>query len=493
MLPSDSSHPLLRDLRPLQLTDLPRFKQAIADGEQQGWSYFFPYLLFVRLGSQSSRMIWVEDEGSICLFKHQYGRKKRLDLIFPPFPYQEPVLLRALERVNDFNQAFSSWVYFIDEKDMPMVQAVKIFRVSKRNPQYLFSPRELANLSGSGFRNLRRNINTAQRQAEIHIQPYSPKHATQCRQLLAYWENRKENKPRDLAYQNRYALNAFLFAPQMEPQNLHGHVFIVNEQVRAFTFGGEIRPDIGCLLLAIADPLVTCLSYLVRQHFFANMQKCRVVNDGTDGGENGLKEMKQRFRPCGLHTVFQAKQVSRLPTRLSPVPAPKQTSRTLPPKLEYATVTMPINLQSTGAYPHARYELRPSRMLPDQVGLFALMPFRAEEVVAPYSDFDESRLITWEELETLDETTRYKVMQYCYKDKKGIHAPKNINAIRICYFINHSCDPNLYCNKNGDFIALRDISAREELTADLEKNMKRTCLEFTCGCGSKQCRKIVRI
>lgn len=279
----------------------------------------------------------------------------------------------------------------------------------------------------------------------------------------------------------------------MADKDLQGHVYLVNGQVRAFTFGGEIRPDLGCLLLAIADPEVTSLSYLVRHHFFANMQHCPTINDGSDGGDTGLKEMKQRFRPCGLHPVFTAKQVAGLPTRITHSLTTKQTSRALPPKLEQSTVNMPTSQQSPGAYPKARYELRPSRMLPDQVGLFALTPFLAEEIVTPYSDFDESHLITWEELETLDETTRYKVMQYCFKSSKGIHAPKDINSIGVCYFINHSCDPNLYCNKNGDFIARRNISDGEELTADLEKNMKRTCLEFTCGCGSKQCRKLVRI
>lgn len=516
MLPSDSSHPLLRDLRPLQLTDLPRFKQAIAEGEQMGWNYFFPFLLFVRLGSRSSRCIWAEDEGSLCLYKHQYGQKNRLDLIFPPFPFQKSALRRAIERVNDFNQSHTSWLHFIDEKDMPQVRELDIFRLTKRNPQYLFSPQELTRMDGSQFRNLRRNINTARRQADISIHPYGPEYAAQCRQLLTFWENRKENRQRSLLYQSRYALNVFHFEPQMDDRDLHGHVYLMNGHVRAFTFGGEIRPYRGCLLLAIADPEVTCLSYFVRHHFFTSMQHCQTVNDGSDGGEGGLKEMKQRFRPCGLHAVFTAKQRAPLPSRSVSMPdadptdahhhppEPQTLTRQTSPSTIHARIENPMEASprhrrkkpspgAPSAYPKARYELRPSRMLPDQVGLFALTPLRAEEIVAPYAYFDESRLITWEELETLDEATRFKVIQYSYKDRKGVHAPYDINRIGICYFINHSCDPNLYCDKNGDFIARRDILPDEELTADLERNMKRTCMEFPCSCKSENCRKIFRI
>ncbi len=483
------SHPLLSDLRPLQLIDLPRFKRAIAAGQQQGWNFFFPYLLLVRLGSQSTRYLWQESDDSICVFRHRFGDKSRLDLAFPPFPYQVSALLRALERTNDFNQSYDSKIYFIDEQDIPPLRSLNLFRFTKRNPQYLFSPEELSNLAGSRFQNLRRKISFARRRAEILIQPYGPEYTVQCRQLLDDWGSHKEAQANSLFFQRRYALNAFHFEPQMDKRDLQGFVYLVDEQVRAFTFGGEIRPGIGCLMLSIADPQVVGLSYFIRQHFFAAMQACNIINDGSDGGDHGLRGMKQRFRPCGFHIAYTAKQEARLPTR------------TLAPVLEKAIPAQRSGLSQkinkahhpSSPYAQARYELRPSRIVLDQVGLFALVSFLAEEVVAPYAYFDESRLITWSELETLDEATRHKLIQYCYKDKKGLHAPKNINSLGICYFINHSCDPNLYCNKKGDYVARRTIDAGEELTADLEKNMKKTYTQFTCSCKSANCRGIIYI
>jgi hypothetical protein len=56
------------------------------------------------------------------------------------------------------------------------------------------------------------------------------------------------------------------------------------------------------------------------------------------------------------------------------------------------------------------------------------------------------------------------------------------------YFINHSCEPNVIDqSRHGTwthFIALRDIRADEELTADY---YDESTLE-TCNCGSPNCR-----
>ena len=315
MLPIKSFHPPISDLHPLQLTDQQRFKEAITAGGQKGWYYFFPYLLFVRLGSQSSRMVWTEDQGSICLFKHQYGHNKRLDLVFPPFPYQEGPLRRSLERMNDFNQANSSRIYFIDAQDLPQLQALNAFSFSPRNPQYLYASQELAELRGSRFRTLRRNISLARRLADIVVESYRLEHAGQCRQLLQLWERTQGVKHHVPVYQHRYALNAFHFAPQMDDRDLHGLVFLVNGQTRAFAFGGEIRKGLGCSLLGIADPAVTSLSYVMSQEQLTRNQECYLYNDGSDAGQSGLREYKQRFRPSGLHETYAAKQVARFSPR----------------------------------------------------------------------------------------------------------------------------------------------------------------------------------
>jgi SET domain-containing protein len=52
---------------------------------------------------------------------------------------------------------------------------------------------------------------------------------------------------------------------------------------------------------------------------------------------------------------------------------------------------------------------------------------------------------------------------------------------------NHSCDPN--CSK--DRIALRDIEAGEELTADYAEFSTRDW-QMECNCGESNCQKVVK-
>ena len=64
-----------------------------------------------------------------------------------------------------------------------------------------------------------------------------------------------------------------------------------------------------------------------------------------------------------------------------------------------------------------------------------------------------------------------------------------VTPLSFHYYINHSCEPNMFYTNTGtffQFIAWRDIEEGEELTIDYgmygETNLD------VCGCGSMQCR-----
>jgi len=62
--------------------------------------------------------------------------------------------------------------------------------------------------------------------------------------------------------------------------------------------------------------------------------------------------------------------------------------------------------------------------------------------------------------------------------------------------VNHSCNPNLYIVDNDegafDFVALRDISAGEELSWDYETTEMQLSNPFKCLCQSENCRGWIR-
>lgn len=59
-----------------------------------------------------------------------------------------------------------------------------------------------------------------------------------------------------------------------------------------------------------------------------------------------------------------------------------------------------------------------------------------------------------------------------------------------CWFLNHSCNPNLGINGRFRFVSLRNIKAGEELTFDYAMS-ESSNYTINCKCGSKICRKTI--
>lgn len=59
------------------------------------------------------------------------------------------------------------------------------------------------------------------------------------------------------------------------------------------------------------------------------------------------------------------------------------------------------------------------------------------------------------------------------------------------YFINHSCDPNVWMDDAFTLVASRDIEVGEEITADyaLWEAKEQYVSLWECQCGSTSCRK----
>jgi hypothetical protein len=59
------------------------------------------------------------------------------------------------------------------------------------------------------------------------------------------------------------------------------------------------------------------------------------------------------------------------------------------------------------------------------------------------------------------------------------------------YFVNHSCEPNLWMKGAYALVAMRDVKEGEELTADyaLWEADEGYVSKWECGCGSQSCRK----
>lgn len=65
------------------------------------------------------------------------------------------------------------------------------------------------------------------------------------------------------------------------------------------------------------------------------------------------------------------------------------------------------------------------------------------------------------------------------------------DSLGLARYMNHSCDPNCGIKKYIHVVAMRDISAGEEITWDYEMTEKSDWFKMRCGCGSPLCRKVI--
>jgi hypothetical protein len=114
--------------------------------------------------------------------------------------------------------------------------------------------------------------------------------------------------------------------------------------------------------------------------------------------------------------------------------------------------------------------LRPSLVDKGGVGVFAIKPIKKDTKLFKH-DSDEMywvnrHLLTKEQEEIrklYDDFAVYKAN----RDQYG--SPTNFNRLTISWYINNSKHPNVRCDKNYDFVTLKNIKKGDELTVDYSK------------------------
>lgn len=99
------------------------------------------------------------------------------------------------------------------------------------------------------------------------------------------------------------------------------------------------------------------------------------------------------------------------------------------------------------------------------IGVVAIRPIKKGTLVC---QGDEADLI-WipkNKIRNLPKELKRLYEDFCVFRGNMVGCPKNFNVLTVAWYFNHSKNPNVGCNENYDFFALRDIRKGEELTAD---------------------------
>jgi len=302
----------LDGLRVMDINDLAGYKSAIEHGRQLGFAYYFPSLLTYNRSGRSATLI-ANDNGSLCIFRWvaaKNGAGPRLDLLLPPAPIDLDVIRNCLERANQYNCDSSARILRIDSKDAELIGAMPGLRVTERKSQYLYSPESFADISGRKYRTLRRNMSKVTALEHVEVFPYMPSHAEACLTLLKKW--RRNHRERHGTLGGVGTTKRIIdLAGKITSPDIRGEVIMIDSKLVAFAFGGEIRPGVGAFIEAKSDFEIQGLTYFQRHSFMSKLNGLELINDGSDAGREGLRQIKNSLRPTGMHQEYRGYQRSR--------------------------------------------------------------------------------------------------------------------------------------------------------------------------------------
>jgi len=135
-------------------------------------------------------------------------------------------------------------------------------------------------------------------------------------------------------------------------------------------------------------------------------------------------------------------------------------------------------------------EIRPSTMLPGEIGLFAARPVKKDTVIAQAKLFKE-RFFPWRMFSKLDRITQAKIKQYCIQSKQGFYAPPDFNWLPAPWNMNHSCEYNIGLDRHGNFVTARSVKRGDELCWDYGMGISDPNFKLRCKCASRLCRKVI--
>lgn len=135
----------------------------------------------------------------------------------------------------------------------------------------------------------------------------------------------------------------------------------------------------------------------------------------------------------------------------------------------------------------ALIEIKCSKVLSGQTGVFALRNLRKGTIIAEAELFGE-KFRSWKEYQMLDSQTKRMIDKYCLGTEGGFYAPSDINWLSIPWHINHSCSGNVGFDEKGNIITIRYIKTGEELFYDYGLGEANPNFKMKCKCGSANCR-----
>jgi hypothetical protein len=141
--------------------------------------------------------------------------------------------------------------------------------------------------------------------------------------------------------------------------------------------------------------------------------------------------------------------------------------------------------------PPVMIELKPSKVVPGEVGVFAARRLSKGSVIPlPEGVRLATKFVEWRVLQC-DRPTLRKIKRLCLTSSSGFFYGGDLNFWPAAWYVNHSCDPNLGFDSQRNFVVLEPVRKGEELTIDYAFGERDPQFRMVCKCGTPDCRGIV--
>jgi hypothetical protein len=117
--------------------------------------------------------------------------------------------------------------------------------------------------------------------------------------------------------------------------------------------------------------------------------------------------------------------------------------------------------------PYIRTRLRPSKIHAGGVGVFAIIPIKARDIIFDTSNDIPLGDVTEEQLATMPKPVQQMHTDFAMHCGKVFNPPRDFTKMGMFWYLNHSPAPNCVYNLGKDgYYAKRDIKTGEELSVD---------------------------
>lgn len=292
-------------LRPLTLSDAPRFARALEQAHVLSpdvlAAYAFPYHY---VWTSLLPYWWMESRAIFFLFAQSPD-----GWFMPLLPLGSRPLDQSVDEAFTLMQQWNgpSPVSRIENVMAPQKQVLERagIRFQQKGGDYLYKAEALAALAGDHYKSQRALCNRVEREQVIVFEPYSESHRAGCFALHERWAAQKQNGNLDsmgrLLLEDAKAAHGRVFG-EHERIGLSGTVAIVHDKIVAYTFGYWLTPRTWCVLLEVADRSITGLAqWLFRETCRAAIdQRATYINAMDDAGLSGLREAKLAYHPTAV-------------------------------------------------------------------------------------------------------------------------------------------------------------------------------------------------